>query len=127
MPERSFAPTVLIDGVTLTPEGWMWILSFALAGIPWAVRAAMKPEFDLRSYITEYNRRKRHRTSRTRFSFDKDHQQEQIENRRSEIEACAYQAKLNVVIFYSGPLFYGRSIVGRVMRASGNLERWDRS
>jgi len=113
MPERSFAPTVLIDGVTLTPEGWMWILSFALAGIPWAVRAAMKPEFDLRSYITEYNRRKRHRTSRTRFSFDKDHQQEQIENRRSEIEACAYQAKLNVIAIDLGLLKEGSQDAGK--------------
>jgi len=41
----SFAPSVVIDGRTLTPNGWMWVLSFALAGCEWAVLEASKPEF----------------------------------------------------------------------------------
>jgi hypothetical protein len=27
-----FAPSVVVDGRTVQPEGWMWVLSFALAG-----------------------------------------------------------------------------------------------
>jgi hypothetical protein len=40
-----FAPTVLIDGRTLQPQGWMWVLSFALAGCEWADEEMKKPEF----------------------------------------------------------------------------------
>ncbi len=29
------------------PEGWMFVLAFALAGIPWAVEKALDPEFDM--------------------------------------------------------------------------------
>ena len=28
----SFAPSVIVDGRTITPAGWMWVISFALAG-----------------------------------------------------------------------------------------------
>jgi hypothetical protein len=34
----SFAPTVLIDGQTVTPPGWMWVLAYAAAGCKWAMR-----------------------------------------------------------------------------------------
>ncbi len=40
-----FAPSVVIDGRTVQPEGWMWVLSFALAGVPWAVETASTDEF----------------------------------------------------------------------------------
>jgi len=40
-----FAPSVVVDGRTVQPEGWMWVLSFALAGVPWAVEAASTDEF----------------------------------------------------------------------------------
>lgn len=39
------APSVVIDGRTVQPEGWMWVLGFALAGVPWAVETASTDEF----------------------------------------------------------------------------------
>lgn len=43
----SFAPKITLpNGQEYTPEGWMWILAFALRGIPWAITEASKPEFD---------------------------------------------------------------------------------
>lgn len=52
---ESFAPSVhvperRINGWTapaydFTPEGWEWILAFALRGCGWAVEEASKPEF----------------------------------------------------------------------------------
>jgi hypothetical protein len=33
-----FAPTVLVDGYTYTPPGWMWLLAFAREGVEWAKR-----------------------------------------------------------------------------------------
>jgi hypothetical protein len=45
----SFAPTVCIDGRTLEPAGWMWVLGFALAGCDWAVKEAETPEFKARA------------------------------------------------------------------------------
>jgi hypothetical protein len=40
-----FAPSVVVDGRTVQPEGWMWVLGFALAGVPWAVETASTDEF----------------------------------------------------------------------------------
>jgi hypothetical protein len=40
-----FAPTIMVDGRSVAPEGWMWVLCFALAGCEWAVVEADKPEF----------------------------------------------------------------------------------
>lgn len=40
-----FAPSVVVDGRTVQPDGWMWVLSFALAGVPWAVETASTDEF----------------------------------------------------------------------------------
>jgi hypothetical protein len=40
-----FAPTVVVDGRTVQPESWMWVLGFALAGVTWAVETASTPEF----------------------------------------------------------------------------------
>jgi hypothetical protein len=53
-----FAPTVVVDGETVTPEGWMWVLGFAIAGAPWAIDQCRSEEFDLRGKIKDYNRRK---------------------------------------------------------------------
>jgi len=41
----SFAPTININGETVTPKGYEWILGFALAGCEWAIRKAIEPEF----------------------------------------------------------------------------------
>jgi hypothetical protein len=39
-------PSVLLpNGQTVTPPGWMWVLAFALRGVPWAIEEADKPEF----------------------------------------------------------------------------------
>ena len=54
-----FSPTVLVDGYTVTPEGWMYVLAFALRGVPWAVKVATDPQFDLRGKIDDYNRREK--------------------------------------------------------------------
>ena len=40
-----FAPSVIVDGRTVQPEGWMWVLGFALAGVPWAMETASTDEF----------------------------------------------------------------------------------
>jgi hypothetical protein len=46
MSERQrFAPTIVIDGRTVQPAGWMWVLGFALAGVPWAVVESETLEF----------------------------------------------------------------------------------
>lgn len=54
---EKFAPTVMVDGSSVQPEGWMWILSFAIGGCDWAVKIASEPEFDLRGKMADYNRR----------------------------------------------------------------------
>ena len=43
---ETFSPSVVIDGRTIHPPGWMYILAMALRGVPWAVDEALKPEFD---------------------------------------------------------------------------------
>ena len=55
---EKFSPTVMIDGMTYTPTGWMWVLSFALAGVPWAVEQVTDATYDLRGKINDYMRRK---------------------------------------------------------------------
>ena len=44
MPE-SFAPSIILYGQTYTPAGWMWVLSFALAGVEWALKEVDTQEF----------------------------------------------------------------------------------
>jgi len=41
----NFAPTVMVDGRVVTPQGWMWVVGLALAGCEWAVVEASKPDF----------------------------------------------------------------------------------
>ena len=43
--ERFFHPHMIVDGRAVPIEGWMVVLSFALAGVPWAMEAADKPGF----------------------------------------------------------------------------------
>lgn len=57
--QGNFAPSVMIDGVSYEPEGWMWILAFAMRGIPWAVEMAMSPEFDMDGKVRDYQQRRR--------------------------------------------------------------------
>lgn len=45
-------PSVMIDGRSFTPPGWLWVLAFAVAGCPWAVEEASRPSF--RARIQEY-------------------------------------------------------------------------
>jgi len=41
-----FAPSVLVPGAgVVQPPGWMWVLAFALRGVPWAVAEALRPQF----------------------------------------------------------------------------------
>ncbi len=41
-----FAPKVHIDGVTVTPPGWMWIFAFAINGCEWAIKEASTEKFE---------------------------------------------------------------------------------
>jgi len=43
--KETFAPGINVNGRTYTPEGWEWILGFALAGCQWAIDIAGEPEF----------------------------------------------------------------------------------
>ena len=53
-----FAPTVTMPGGgTVTPEGWMWVLGFALAGCEWAIEAAERD--NLQQKAMDYRRRQR--------------------------------------------------------------------
>lgn len=49
MTTATFAPTIVIDGRTVQPAGWMWVLGFALAGVKWAMDEAETPEFRARA------------------------------------------------------------------------------
>lgn len=57
MPE-SFAPSVVVDGKSLTPPGWMWVLGFALRGVEWAIKRADTEEFKaiVQAWIVENKR-----------------------------------------------------------------------
>jgi hypothetical protein len=38
-------PGVVIDGQTYYPPGWMYVLAFALKGVPWAIKECEKEGF----------------------------------------------------------------------------------
>jgi hypothetical protein len=38
-------PSVIIDGETYYPQGWMWVLAFAIRGKLWAIKECEKPWF----------------------------------------------------------------------------------
>ncbi len=56
---ESFAPSVVIDGRTVEPPGWMWVLAFALGGCTWAIKECESESFKeaVRGWIRD---RKRH-------------------------------------------------------------------
>jgi len=43
--DNSFAPTIIVNGETITPKGYEWVLGFALHGCEWAIKEDSKPEF----------------------------------------------------------------------------------
>lgn len=57
-----FAPRVRIESpygsYDYTPEGWMWVLAFALRGVEWAIQEASKPEFRERIIASLKERRR---------------------------------------------------------------------
>lgn len=55
---ESFSLSVLIDGRTYYPPGWMYIFAFTMRGIKWAMEEVEKPEFDkvVKEWLkTQYN------------------------------------------------------------------------
>ena len=50
-----FAPTVLVDGLTITPPGWMWVFAYAIRGCEWAICEMEKDTFKdkLRQYLKD--------------------------------------------------------------------------
>lgn len=45
MNKSNFSPSIVVDGITITPKGYEWILGFAMHGCEWAIKEASKPEF----------------------------------------------------------------------------------
>jgi len=45
IPARYVRGLGVVEGYDYTPEGWEWILAFALQGCEWAIREADKPGF----------------------------------------------------------------------------------
>ena len=72
---EKFAPSIFVDGRTVTPDGWMWIVGFALAGCDWAIKEANDPEF--RNRIAEYMR-ERKRTQGEQEIFELEQKIERI-------------------------------------------------
>lgn len=52
-------PSVLVDGVTVPLEGWMFVLACAIRGFDWAVKEALDPAFDMAGKVRDYERRRR--------------------------------------------------------------------
>jgi hypothetical protein len=48
-------PSVMIDGQTYYPPGWMYILAYAINGFEWAIKECEKPEFkaQVKAYLIE--------------------------------------------------------------------------
>ena len=57
---KSFAPSIIVDGVRVTPKGFEWVLGFALAGCDWAIKKADTPEFrqQIREHLEQENKDK---------------------------------------------------------------------
>ena len=79
-----------VNGVTVTPEGWMWVLGFALAGCEWAIKQALDPAFEIdkkfRTYEIRpglYHRRK-----------DLEALEARIKKTRAEIEQLAFNLNI---------------------------------
>lgn len=79
-----FAPGVMLrDGRTYTPEGWEWILGFALAGCGWAMEEASKPEFRERIIGSLRERR------RENLKMDIEARLDEIERLRGELRGLS--------------------------------------
>lgn len=50
---ESFSPSVMIDGHSVAVPGILWVVAFALRGVPWALEEIKKPEVDaeFRKYL----------------------------------------------------------------------------
>ena len=42
---EKYAPSINVNGETVTPRGYEWFIAFALRGCEWAIKEASKPEF----------------------------------------------------------------------------------
>lgn len=71
MATEKFAPSILVQpnagarvaGIgpyVITPAGWMWVLAFALRGIPWAIEEASTPKFRerIREHLKQRNEKR---------------------------------------------------------------------
>lgn len=88
--KESFAPKVIVDGQCITPEGWMWILGFALGGCEWAIKQALDPSFDMDGKVRNYLLRKT--------LYNEEEELKSLEGRvqkiRNDIEQIAKELKL---------------------------------
>ncbi len=52
---ESIPLTAYVEGYgTIKVQGWMYVLAFALRGIPWAIEETMKPSF--REMVLQYQK-----------------------------------------------------------------------
>lgn len=85
IPVDPISPRSKMREVTVTPESWMWVLGFAFAGVEWAVRKAIDPEFDMDTKIRRYELRRR-------LYFRQEHLEAlevRVKKARAEIEQIA--------------------------------------
>ena len=81
METKKIPITVEIDGWTVQPEGWMWVLSWAIAGVPWALNKALDPTYDMDGKLRNYNLRKKEYHTKASLA-------------RAEAEVAKYRARL---------------------------------
>ena len=56
--KESFPLSLVVDGKTIPVENWMIVMAFALRGIPWAIKLADDPTYDLRGKYRDYEKRR---------------------------------------------------------------------
>lgn len=56
MKPETIAPSVMINGRSYTPPGWMWIVAFAIGGAEWALKQVDTQEFHetVQTWIAEH-------------------------------------------------------------------------
>ena len=92
MTER-FAPTVIVDGKTVTPAGWMWLWAFALRGCDWAIKEVdtekfkntVKLWFAEREAYYAANAMKEHQEQLDGYKAEYEKQQVEIERLKKEL------------------------------------------
>lgn len=85
VPDNPGNPRSMVTEYTVTPEGWMWILGFALCGCEWAIKKALDPEFDMDTKVRRYELRRR-------LYFRREHLEAlevRVKNVRLEVEETA--------------------------------------